>query len=126
MGRNRTPSKILELRGAFNKHPDRRRGGEPKPKADIGPAPAHLNEAQAALWDEMVGIALPGVLGDADRWMLEIAVCLMADYRQQPETFTAARVTQLISCLSRLGMTPADRSKVSALPQGSRDEFDDL
>lgn len=126
MARTPQPTAIHELKGSFDKNPQRRRKGEPKPKSGIGPAPSHLGEYEQRVWDELVGIALPGVLGDVDRWAVEMAVRLMAEMRASPETFTAGKYGHLISCLSRMGMTPSDRTKLAVQGKSDDEGWDDL
>lgn len=126
MARNPTPSKVHELRGSFDKNPQRRRNGEPVPKSGVGPAPHHLDEYEQQAWDELVGMSIPGVLGDADRWLVERAVRLMAKSRRDPDNFTGTNDGHLISCLSRMGMTPSDRAKISTPKADDDDGFDDL
>jgi hypothetical protein len=91
MGRPRKPTKELELSGAFEKHPERKRerADEPKPDGPIGPPPPHwLVDSGAfkfqeygrliAIWHELIAQAPPGVLTIADRTQLEI-ICGQVD-----------------------------------------------
>lgn len=126
MARTPEPSALHEIKGSYDKNPQRRRKGEPKPKAGIGPAPAHLDEYEREAWDELVGMAMPGVLGDSDRWIAERCVRLMAESRRDPDNFSGAKNGHLIACLSRLGMTPADRTRLSVPDQGKKDEWEDF
>lgn len=124
MARPKTPTNVLQLRGAFKKHPERKpaAGTEPELKADIGAPPEYLDSDIKALWHELVGQSCAGVLGDADRCILEIAATLMAEFRRGGRDengrplFTDARLSRLQAALGQLGMTPADRSKVK-VPQ---------
>lgn len=124
MGRNRTPTAVLEMRGAFVKHPERRkaRANEPRPLGTIGEPPQHLSSEQSGAWRELVLHSAPGVLKNCDRFFLEVTASLLADLRAGK--LGARGVTQLIACLSKLGMTPADRSKVQAEPERVASEFD--
>ena len=110
---NRKPTKILELKGAYKRNPSRRRGAEPTPSAPLGPPPPHLDDDTKAVWQELVEILPPGVLWSSDRVMLEIASCLLVEYRRDPAGFQTSRLSQLRGCLGSLGLSPADRSKVS-------------
>lgn len=115
MGRPRTPSNILELRGSHKKHPERarERENEPEPKAGIGPAPDWMQAPEMVVWDYLVGIAPVGVLGDSDRAYLEIAVELLALKRRVGvENMESAKLNRLETMLSKLGLNPADRSRV--------------
>ncbi len=110
----RTPTKVLELRGAFDKHPERKseRSGEPKPKGNLGQPPKRLSAGAKTAWREFAKHAPEGVFGDSDRVAVEIASVLLAEFREDPAEFSAARMARLDSLLGRFGMTPADRSKV--------------
>lgn len=122
MGKHRTPTNILELRGSFQHDPQRRRPDEPIPAGDLGQAPRHLTAAQRRVWRELAEIVPPGVLGDSDRWIVEIAARLMAKLRDAGE-LGPGQLAQLVGCLARLGMTPADRSRIGTKPKSPENPF---
>jgi hypothetical protein len=109
---------VLERRGAFKHDPQRKRDrlDEPKPAAELGEPPEYFTEELIAIWDELAGVCPAGVLTNADRWLVELACQLMLKFRTVgliPKVgMTGAELCQLITCLSRMGMTPADRSRV--------------
>lgn len=112
MARPRTPTAALELRGAFTKNPDRGRdrANEPQPTDPVGMPPAHLSEMGAVVWDELSSNGF--WLTNADRHLLEIACELMASFRIKgidPKLIGATT-----NVLSKLGFSPADRSKIQA------------
>jgi len=112
MARPRKPTKVLEMRGAFDKDPQRKRTKEPEPKGDLGQPPKQLSPSAKSAWREFAKQAPDGVFGDSDRVAVEIASVLLAEFREDPAEFSAARMARLDSLLGRFGMTPADRSKV--------------
>jgi len=116
MGRPRTPSAILELRGSYRKNPQRRRHPEPQPSGPLGKPPRLLAREERRAWRDIERITPPGVLTVADRWLVEIAARLMAKMRG-PKGLRPGERTQLIQCLSKMGLTPADRSKVGVTPR---------
>ena len=126
MGRAPQPTALHEAKGSFEKNPQRRRNGEPKPKAGIGPAPKHLDEHEREVWDELIDMALPGVLGDVDRVLVELTARLVAKMRREPDSFTGTDKGHLISCLSRMGMTPSDRTKLAVSKGDDGQGWDDL
>lgn len=120
-GRPRTPTAVLELKGAFLKDPQRKKGRarEPKPNGPIGKAPASFrypscdaktSKVLIALWDELVNMAPPKVLAKSDRWALEIACRLMNKARSG--RIHGGEHSILRSYLMSMGLTPADRSRV--------------
>jgi len=124
MGRNRTPTPLLELRGAFKNHPSRRREreGEIKPTTPLPGPPAWFSKSQKAVWAEVQ--ALGYWLTSPDRFMCEVAVTLLdrhirgvSDYKEIPH---------LISILAKLGLTPVDRAKLKAPEKAIESEFDCL
>jgi phage terminase small subunit len=113
----RKPTAILEASGAFIKHPERRaaRKNEPKPTGKLGAPPSFLSAEEKKIWKELEGIITPGVLGNSDRWAIEIACNLMA--KRRDGSIKTQELSMLLSLLGRLGMTPADRSKVAGVPE---------
>ena len=109
MARPRKPTKILELSGAFQKDPQRKRRNEPIPDTELGCAPEGLSESEKKAWAEIVEMCVTGVLTGADRAHVEIASCLLAEYRDKKEIRTA---TLLEKYLSKMGLNPSDRSRV--------------
>ena len=91
------------------------RTSEPKPTGALGPAPKHFDAELKAIWKELVRQIPPGVLMNSDRLILELTCRLTFQMRFGVE-FTSSNAAQLVSCLSRLAMTPSDRSRVNLAP----------
>lgn len=113
MARPRTPTKILDARGAFKTHPERKREGEPEVKAPIGSPPDSLSELEKSAWHEIVSDAPMGVLTAADAKAVELAARLLAESRTDWENFTVGKIGRLQAFLGQFGMTPSDRAKMS-------------
>ena len=109
MGRPKLPSKKKIIQGTFR--PCRENPDEPVPENPLGDAPDCLNAKQKKTWIELSGIALPGVLGDSDRIIVEITARLLTELRST-EGLSVGKMSHLINCLARLGLTPSDRSKI--------------
>lgn len=124
MARPRTPTNVLDLRGSFKRHPERKRTGEPKPAGKIGAAPAGLDAQQKKCWREIVKDCPPNVLTNADRWAVEICAVLMARFRVGEAT--GAEVGHLRALLGQLGMTPSERAKLSIEPPKPKDDWEDF
>ena len=112
MGRNNTPTAILDAKGAFIANPQRARPKEPKGKGSLGTPPKHLSDEEKKVWKEIAKRIPPGVAFESDRDAFEMMVRLTSRMRAGLEMRAADRAT-LISLWSRFAMTPADRSRVA-------------
>ena len=110
MGRPRKPTKILELRGAYVKHPERRkdRVGEPEVSTPLGPPPAYLDASEKERWDDVARMAFWAT--GSDRGVVEIAARLWA--RMVRREASNADIKQLESAFRCLGCDPVDRTRV--------------
>lgn len=126
MAKPRTPSAVLEARGAFDKDPARRR--EDFSAGEFDPAPPdYFQPHQVDVWNEIVGVLPATVLQATDRMAVELASRLIAQFRQQPDVMvTSAQVAQIRTALAVLGMTPADRSRVSAKKETPKNPFAEM
>ena len=115
MPRPRLPTARLEQTGAFVRNPQRRRerAKEPRPTEPLGDPPSCLDAAQRRAWRELAGLA-PWLV-DADRIALELTVRLLMHLRANGG-LPAPHHAQLVNLLTRLGFTPADRSRINAPP----------
>ncbi|KMQ75292.1 terminase [Marinobacter subterrani] len=122
MARPRTPTNVLEMKGAFKKDPQRARQ-DPEVSGKLKAPPEHLTEVQKAIWKDIVKAAPKGVITESDRFSLEICCILLAQFRLEPLEFPAAKLVRLEALLGKMGMTPADRAKVAGpaqkKPQGN-------
>jgi phage terminase small subunit len=126
MGAPRKPSALKAIQGTDKQNPERTNKNEPVPVRGIGPNHSSLDEYEAAIWDEVVGISYAGVLGEADRIALEMMCRLIAEMRLDFVEMTAAKITQLSQLLGRFGMTPSDRTKI-VIPKGkAQNPFEDM
>ncbi len=109
MARPRTPTKVLKLRGAFEKDPKRgkARENEPPPGGPLGPPPKEFDEAHQARWNEITEWC--PWLEASHRFQVEAVCRLIVRMRNE---FKSADVGILTAALSKLGMNPVDRSKV--------------
>src|SRR5437667_12195581 len=67
MGRIPVPTEILDTRGAFLKHPERRRPNEPQETRPLGNAPKYLTAEEKKLWREFGKMVPYGVAKSSDR-----------------------------------------------------------
>ncbi len=127
MARPRTATKVLELKGAFAKDPQRKRTEEPEPTVALPEsAPDHLTPEAQACWLELKRIAPEGVLFESDGPSVELCANLLAEYRQDPVAFPSNRLGHLRAAINALGMNPGERSKIVVPKKGKEPVFGDL
>ena len=120
MGRIPQPTAILDAKGAFLTHPERRRPNEPYETRPLGSPPKYLSDEAKKLWKEIAHNLPPGVGKVSDRHAFEMLVRLMA--KERADCINNNERGQLIKLLGSFGMTPADRSKIS-IDSTPLDEF---
>jgi hypothetical protein len=125
----RKTTKQHELSGQLAARPQRfaeqgRGDSEPKPDPVVGNAPRHLNKAQQTIWRELMEQIPPQVATKADRVVIEIAVRMIDRMRNHTEEMRSGDYATLSRCLSQLGMTPADRSKIKVAEAPKVDEWE--
>ena len=76
---------------------------------------------QKKIWKLLVKNS-PAVLGESDRTLLEIAVVLKA--KLEAGNIENLQITQLIQCLTKLGMVPLARQAIKPEPDAAPDERD--
>jgi phage terminase small subunit len=118
----RKPTALLRASGAIAHDPQRYRdrAAEPKPTGQLGNAPKHFGAIAKKIWRELAQIAPPDILTNADRWTVELLVTLMAKLRTG--TISTGETSQLTILLGKLGMNPADRSKVQIATKPDPDD----
>jgi hypothetical protein len=114
LARPRTPTNILEMRGAFRKNPARRadRENEPVVTEPLGEAPKTFTADQLQAWTDIVAQCPAGVLRKSDGIAVEEAARLLAMSRMGSAETADRRA--LHALIGKFGMTPSERSKVTA------------
>ena len=126
MSRPRTATSILDARGAFAKNPNRKRT-EPKCKSPFPvKAPGHLTPIQVKWWHKIKKAVPEGVLGGADIFAVELAAVLWSEFVVDPKEMNNGRIAQMRAALGVLGLSPADRAKLSAAPAKAAGAFDEF
>ena len=126
MPKPRTPTNLLELKGAFKKNPNRARPEEPEPTAGLGNAPKRFDKDHKAIWKELSEQFEMCNLGNSDRVALEALCSLVAEFREALRDFTAAKLGKMLSLIGLFGGTPADRSKISVGKKKGGNAFADF
>jgi len=104
----------------------RERENEPEAVGDVGDPPEWLTEIERGCWIELVALSHEGVLCTADRAFIEYGARVWAQLRSE-KTIDPKLAIRFENVLARLGMTPADRSRVSAAKKnGEADPYDEF
>jgi len=111
-GRPRKPTKVLELSGAFDKNPKRKkdRVNEPQSIGPLGDPPAYFDFEQIDAWHEIINRSIPGLFGPADYFYVEMCADYLARYRAG--TITIQERIHFSKLLGQLGFSPTERSKI--------------
>jgi hypothetical protein len=122
MARPRTPTGVLEAKGSFLKHPERKRAraNEPRPTGELGDPPKDLSKEEKTAWRYLASLLAPGVAKNMDRAAMEEAAILRVICKNSQAT--AAERQLYRNYLSAFGMTPADRSRVHVEPTDARQD----
>jgi hypothetical protein len=119
MPRPRTPTTKARTEGRHLKNPQRYRRNDPT-SDDLGDPPRWLTVPQAAAWREFAG-ELPW-LNRSHRAIVEIASVVRARLQSGDEVGTKA-MSLLRLCLSSMGATPVDASKVAWAAEEQPDDL---
>jgi hypothetical protein len=130
--RPRTPSNILELRGAFKANPQRRR----KDAEGAGPfnfhPPHDLPPECVPTWHEIVSRLPKVAISSSDEFAAEMAARALYAVRSLgvngPMTAQWSKLQDTLSkWLGKLGMTPQDRTRIPAqIPADSQNTYADV
>ena len=122
MSRPRTPTALKVVKGTAE--PRRINKAEPKPTGKPSACPGWLDAEQKKAYKEIIKDVPPSVLTSSDSKLVEIAAVLLAEFRTGK--IQSARIGHLLKCLSQLGMTPADRSRINVLPEKEKNPWGDV
>lgn len=126
MAKGSPQSKVVKLmNGTAKKNPQRINHKEPVSKAKLR-IPRHFNPDQKRIWREVIKNVADGVFQASDTYTIECIVNLLYRMRSEKLVFTAADQAALTRLLTRCGMTPVDRQKLSVEGVKPKNDFDDL
>jgi phage terminase small subunit len=115
MPRPRTPSNVLELRGAFKKDPQRKREDHPGVGEFSKAPPAHLPQGVVHAWHEVVKRVPLEAMSGSDELAVEITASLLATWWLNKDMDTLKELRQWFA---QLGLTPVARTKIPAPKKG--------
>lgn len=119
MAKHRLNPDVARVTGADKRSPGRFKGRSDPQTDPLGDPPANLTESMQAEWHSLFA-DIPW-LRRSDRGIVALTVRLLDALHTNPAQFPISGYGQLRLCLSSLGATPVDRSRVSQ----SDDEYDD-
>ena len=114
MARPRKPTKLHLVQGTLRATRHRDRQNEPEIIEPLGGPPVAWPTEAKALWAELADLVPPGVATKSDRLALELLCRLVGCMRVGSEGLTAALAGQIRATCAVFGMTPSDRSRVTA------------
>lgn len=124
MARHSDPTNIKLLKGVDKKNPARVNKNEPV-SGKLGDPPKHFKDDElVAIWHEIIGNAADGVFQSSDRVALEVATCLLYEFRQDPLSFPTMKHGKLETYLAKFGMNPVDRSKIVVPKKKNKNPFE--
>ena len=133
MGAPKKPTALRELHGTAHRNKQRNPENPVEITRGIGPAPERMTEQQSEVWDYLVSVMFPGVLAESDRPTFEILTVLFHRFRYGEYGEDAAcpalavgELTRMDSIMSRYGMTPSDRAKISVPKTSNKNGFESL
>ena len=86
---------------------------EPDPQGEVK-KPAFVKHGATRIWNQYAPeLERIGVLKSTDVDMFGAWCCLMAEFRESPRSFNAARFAQLRALASSFGLEPSSRSRIS-------------
>lgn len=116
-GRPRTPSKIMELRSSHSYSTRSIREGEPKEEdlSPLPPPPPDMDVEVKECWREILSLCHQDIMCNADALVMEELSYLLFKCRKAKFDVHPGILSRFEACLAKLGMTPADRSRVARL-----------
>lgn len=125
------PTAIRELHGTANRNKQRNVENPVEPDMGIGPAPSYFCEQQREVWDYLVSVMFVGVLGNSDRPTFEVLATLFHRFRYGAhgddsapyQALSGVELNCMNSIMARYGMTPSDRTKISARTTSKNNPF---
>ena len=124
MARPRIATAILDARGSFKNHPEKKRPLEPPGKGAFPEnPPEHLNEKQVASWCEIVSITPAGVLTGSDTLTVETLAILLTQFRELGCKMNPALLARMTMLQDKLGLSPSGRAKL-VVPKSLDNGFD--
>ena len=119
-GNPRKPTALKRLQGTLQKY--RTNPNEPVPTGPLPENPPEiLAAAERAAWESLVGIIPPGVAMNSDLAYLTVTAKLLA--KCLGNEISDSQLNTLERMLSKLGLNPSDRSRITAREVAKNDRF---
>lgn len=122
MPRPRTPSNILELRGAYKLNPQRRRV-DLEGVGDLPAPPSCFTDDEREAWETLAAIAPPGTLTGSDGPSLAAMAIL---YARMLQTRSVKDIAELRAWVGQYGFSAAGRAKLGVTKQKPQTKFSEF
>ena len=126
MSRQKLSAQILDLRGAYKNHPERRPDGNEAVgvgELTLRNCPKSLNVKEAEVWKEIFNQLPDGVKTKSDAPMIELCARLWCELRTKKGKFQSSKLGTVIKCFDRLGLTFNGRSSIIVQKPKEKDEY---
>ena len=123
MSRPRTATAILDARGAFKAHPERKREDPKVDSAFPDVAPSELDPLEVKWWHRIRKMVPAAVLTGADQALMIQAAALMAEYMSDRRGMATSRMAHMTKVLGLFGLSPSDRARLAATPEDDDGDF---
>lgn len=123
MSKPRTATALLDSRGAFKAHPERKRSDPVVNTPFPDTAPAELTPLQVKWWHKLVKQVPSAVLTGADQASMQLLAILWAEFMHDTEVFPSAKLGQMRGLMGEFGMTPAARAKLATNAEDDDGDF---
>lgn len=125
MARHRTPSNILELKGAYKRNPERRNHDEPEATPFVDKPPAYFDAQHIRAWNDVIDRVPAGVLKNADYYLVVLAAAIVVEIEEKSGHISNERMGRFVSISACLAITPSSRSSF-VVPKAKKNKFSEL
>ena len=125
MARHKTPSNVLDLKGSYKKHPERRNNEEPEGLPLDSKPPKYFDKEHVKHWNDLISRIPDGVVTNSDYYLLVIGAAILAEIEETQGHLPNERIAKFVTISAKLGLTPSDRVGLK-VPQKKKNKFDDI
>lgn len=125
MARHKTPSNILDLKGSYKTHPERKNDEEPEGLPLNSTPPEYFDAEHIKHWNDLISRVPAGVATDSDYYLLVIGAAILSEIEETQGHLPNERIAKFVTISAKLGLTPSDRAGLK-VPQKKKNKFDGI